>query len=134
MYLTLLNEKQKEFFLGLAYNISNIDGDFSNDEQDMIESYCKEMNIEYSDSIAKQKIDFLLSNITSIFDEKAIKIILFELIGLAMVDNNFDTSERNFLNKIISLYPIDEKIINNIEDYIKSYLDLQNKINNLILN
>ena len=134
MYLALLNKEQKEIFLGLAYNLSNIDGDYSSPEQQMIESYCGEMNIEYSDSIAKVELNTIMENINKIFDNKSIKIVLFELIGLAMVDNNFDKSEYAFLNSIQNLFSVDSEFMSKAENYIKNYLDLQLNINTLILN
>ncbi len=134
MYLALLNKEQKEIFLGLAYNLSNIDGDYSSPEQQMIESYCGEMNIEYSDSIAKVELNTIMENINKIFDNKSIKIVLFELIGLAMVDNNFDKSEYAFLNSIQNLFSVDSEFMSKAENYIKKYLELQLNINTLILN
>lgn len=134
MYLALLNKDQKEMFLGLAYNLSNIDGDYSSSEQQMIESYCGEMNIEYSDSIAKVELNTIMENINKIFDNKSIKIVLFELIGLAMVDNNFDETEHAFLNSIQNLFSVDSEFMSKAENYIKNYLDLQLNINTLILN
>ena len=134
MYLALLNKEQKEIFLGLAYNLSNIDGDYSSPEQQMIESYCGEMNIEYSDSIAKVELNTIMENINKIFDNKSIKIVLFELIGWAMVDNNFDKSEYAFLNSIQNLFSVDSEFMSKAENYIKKYLELQLNINTLILN
>ena len=134
MYLALLNKEQKEIFLGLAYNLSNIDGDYSSPEQQMIESYCGEMNIEYSDSIAKVELNTIMENINKIFDNKSIRIVLFELIGLAMVDNNFDKSEYAFLNSIQNLFSVDSEFMSKAENYIKKYLELQLNINTLILN
>ncbi|MBQ1175577.1 MAG: TerB family tellurite resistance protein [Treponema sp.] len=134
MYLALLNKEQKEIFLGLAYNLSNIDGDYSSPEQQMIESYCGEMNIEYSDSIAKVELNTIMENINKIFDNKSIKIVLFELIGLAMVDNNYDETEHAFLNSIQNLFSVDSEFMSKAENYIKNYLDLQLNINTLILN
>ena len=134
MYLALLNKEQKEIFLGLAYNLSNIDGDYSSSEQQMIESYCGEMNIEYSDSIAKVELNTIMENINKIFDNKSIKIVLFELIGLAMVDNNYDETEHAFLNSIQNLFSVDSEFMSKAENYIKKYLDLQLNINTLILN
>lgn len=133
MYLTLLNYEQKKVFLGLAYNISNIDGDFSESEQQMIESYCVEMDIEYSDSDAKKDLETLLSNINSIFDNKTIKIVLFELVGIAMVDNKFDNSEREFLKKIFDLFEVDREFLNKAESLINSYIEVQNNINSLVI-
>ncbi len=133
MYLALLNKEQKECFLGLAYNIANIDGNYSDSEQQLIESYCAEMDIEYLDSIAKKDFNSLLSNITSLFDNKTIRIVIFELIGLAMIDDNFDEPEHKFINSIIDMFTVESDFINKSENLIKSYLALQFSINTLIL-
>lgn len=133
MYLNLLNRRQKDCFLGLAYNVSNADGDFCEQEHQLLESYCKEMEIEYTEATAKKKIDDILAEITTIFNEKTIKIVLFELIGLVMVDKKFDDLERDLINKIISFFPIDSNFLQQVETLVLSYLDLQNSINALIL-
>lgn len=133
MYLALLNKEQKECFLGLAYNISNIDGNYSESEQKLLESYCDEMNLDYSDSVAKKDLKKLFSNLSDIFDERTIKIVAFELIGLAMVDNNFDKSEYDMINKIIGSFAIDSDFIKNSQRLIQTYLEVQFNINALIL-
>lgn len=133
MYLALLNKEQKECFLGLAYNISNIDGNYSESEQKLLESYCDEMNLDYSDSVAKNDLKKLFSNLSDIFDERTIKIVAFELIGLAMVDNNFDKSEYDMINKIIGRFAIDSDFIKNSQRLIQTYLEVQFNINALIL-
>lgn len=133
MYLALLNKEQKECFLGLAYNISNIDGNYSESEQKLLESYCDEMNLDYSDSVVKKDLEKLFSNLSDIFDERTIKIVAFELIGLAMVDNNFDKSEYDMINKIIGRFAIDSDFIKNSQRLIQTYLEVQFNINALIL-
>lgn len=47
MYLSLLNEKQKELCIGLAINLASVDGNFSEDERVMLDGYCYEMGITY---------------------------------------------------------------------------------------
>ncbi len=133
MYLALLNKEQKECFLGLAYNISNIDGNYSESEQKLLESYCDEMNLDYSDSVAKKDLESLLATITNLFDERSIKVVVFELIGLAMVDNNFDESEYNMINKIIEKFMIGSDFIEKCKSLINAYIEVQYNINSLIL-
>lgn len=133
MYLALLNKEQKECFLGLAYNISNIDGNYSESERKLLESYCDEMNLDYSDSVAKKDLESLLATITNLFDERSIKVVVFELIGLAMVDNNFDESEYNMINKIIEKFMIGSDFIEKCKSLINAYIEVQYNINSLIL-
>ena len=42
MYLTLLNEKEKEIFLGVAFQLAAVDGYYSDEEKEMINGYCQE--------------------------------------------------------------------------------------------
>ena len=119
--------------MGLAYNISNIDGNYSESEQQMLESYCSEMNFVYADSVAKKDLESLLATITNLFDERSIKVVVFELIGLAMVDNNFDESEYNMINKIIEKFMIGSDFIEKCKSLINAYIEVQSNINSLIL-
>ena len=75
------------------------------------------MNLDYSDSVAKNDLKKLFSNLSDIFDERTIKIVAFELIGLAMVDNNFNKSEYDMINKIIGRFAIDSDFIKNSQRF-----------------
>ena len=45
MYLQFLKENDKENFLSLAHGVSLLDGTLGNEEQQMLDSYCSEMDV-----------------------------------------------------------------------------------------
>lgn len=132
MYLALLKENEKEQFLSLAVALACTDGDFGKEEHFMITLYCDEMGVEdHIPTIADKNliIDEVIKN--SEIQNK--KIFIFELIGLAMADNSYEESERTFLNDTAVKFGLNENYVKNCENIISEYLQLQNKINNLVI-
>lgn len=133
MYLSMLNDSQKKIFLGLAYHLSNADGDYSLHEQEMMKSYYEETGIEFDEKVENKSIETLLAELKNNFDLRNIKIIIFELIGLAMVDDDYSDDERAIIKSISIQFTIGENILNEYENLISEYIFLQNKINNAVL-
>ena len=50
MFLNQLSNKEKKAFINLSMMISKSNGVFDEAEQEMIQAYCKEMEIAFSDS------------------------------------------------------------------------------------
>lgn len=42
MFLSMLNETQKRLFLDFAHHMASIDGNYSNEEKEMVKSYCRD--------------------------------------------------------------------------------------------
>ena len=132
MYLTFLTEQEKIYFLGLAYNIAISDGEYSNEEKNIIDNYCKEMNINFTNKMI-QPTDFLISKLSLTSDERTKKIILFEIIGLAMIDNHFDNEEKNIIDKMILDFKLNESLKLKYEELVNKYMCLQNEINQFVI-
>jgi tellurite resistance protein len=77
MFLNKLEDNEKVAFLTLAHHIARSDGDFSENEQNVIATYCMEMQIEdinyNEDSFNLTKI---LSEIKSDENQKILNIII----------------------------------------------------------
>lgn len=134
MYLSLLREDEKNLFLGLAYKVSNIDGDFGDMEKLMIDSYCEEMkiinNIEFYNECHIEEIE---KSIVEKCDMKTKKIIIFEIIGLATSDGKYDVEEKEYISKLAEKFMIESGYINKCENIINEYMSFQNKINMLVI-
>ena len=63
MYLSILNQKEKELFLELAYNLASADGDYSSKENALINGYCQEMQIEFEVKMMTRSLDYIISTI-----------------------------------------------------------------------
>ena len=61
------------------------------------------------------------------------KIIIFELVGLAKVDNKFSDEELLFIKKLAKEFRVAESYINECEMLIDRYIALQCDIEKLVL-
>lgn len=131
MYLSLLNGVEKTNFLSLAMGVASADGNFSEEEQVMIESYCYEMQMEYNLS-CRVPTQMAIDSLREESNENAKKIVVFELIGLALADNNFDKTEKKAIGDICKQFGVDKNYMKKCEDIILEYLGLQERINELV--
>lgn len=133
MYLAMFDEKQKQLFLGLAYHLASIDGDYSEEEKGMMESYCHEMKINFDLEKLNKSIENIVEEIKVEFGEREKKIVIFEATGLAMADNNYDKTEREFIHSIMIDFGIEETFDQKCETVINEYIEFQNKLNRMII-
>jgi len=133
MYLTLLNEKEKEAFLGLAYNLAAADGNYSDEEKDVISGYCEEMQYKFDEKSMVKSTDTLLNMVNANSSEKTKKIIIFELVGLAMADNNYDEDERALISLMEKKFSIDIGYANKCEEELNKYIEFQQKLNQIVI-
>lgn len=134
MYLSLLNDRQKQLFLMLSYNLANSDGDFSEAEQLMINSYATEMGI--SPNINNSFLDDsqIIDELEKSTGKREKKIIIFELIGLAMSDSSYNALEHETIRKVATKFAIDAAFEEYCEKKISEYLMFQNSLNEVVLN
>lgn len=133
MYLSKLSEKQKNLFLELAYQLALIDNDYSEKEKIMIKSYCDEMGMEVPAAVRAASIDEIISAMNSGCMALEKKIIVFEMLGLAMVDGNYDESEREILAEIMRVFEVEEDFARESEKLLDEYIGMQNRMNTLVL-
>lgn len=133
MFLSLLNTNQKLLFTSLVYNLAASDGDVSEDERMVIESYSAEMEMEISLENVDADMDNIISQISNMSGVREKKIIVFEMIGLAMADSNFDEGEREIVRKALRIFNLDVEFGDFCERKIAEYLKLQEELNLKIL-
>lgn len=132
MYLALLKNEEKELFLGLAYNLATLDRDYSDIEKATIAGYCQEMQIIFERKMVKS-LEEILIRINKISDEITKKIVVFEAVGLAMVDNNYEDSERNVIARMENIFELEIGFSVKCESILNEYISLQGRLNQLIL-
>ncbi len=133
MYLTLLNENEKAVFLGMAYNLAIVDGDYSKAEKNIIDGYCQELQIVFNEKTMIKPMDDLIKNIAQNSSEKTKKIIIFELIGLAMADGNYDNNERKIVANMETEFGVFGNFADTCESILNEYITFQNRINSLVI-
>lgn len=134
MYLSLLNNYQKSLFLSLALYLANTDSDYSKEEHEVIQSYCNEMNITENSFIPFTNITEIISKIDESSNTQEKKIVIFEAIGLAMIDNDYSDNEKKLIQLINTYFGFDKTFIIKCEELVNRYLIFQKEINNHILN
>ncbi len=124
MFLSLLNEKQKLLFLGLVYDLASFDGDYSDAEKLMISSYCQEMQMKFDQNNVVKSSNEIIESMNAECGVREKKIIVFEAIGLALTDNNYDVSEKEFIASMISKLNIEKDYDVKCENVLRDYISI----------
>lgn len=136
MYLALLADEEKQLFLRAAVALSRIDGDFAAQEEEMLIAYCEEMSVS-SKTAEWQNVDIdrraVIDKIAAVSGAVGQKIILFEMIGLAMVDGSYDRCEADFINEAAQKFNLSTEYVARCEKLLGDYLQLQGQISELVL-
>lgn len=133
MFLSLLNTDQKRLFISLAYDLSTSDGNFSENEKIAIKSYFIEMDIEVALEDVDKDIENVISEININCGIREKKIIVFEIIGLAMADLHYDDEEKEIVRKALDTFGLDAEFGEFCEKKLSEYLNLQEELNSIIL-
>ena len=135
MYLEFLDQQQRELCIELAINLASTDGVFSQKERLLIEGYCADAGMTYN---FNQKevlpLQAIIENLLIITGTTERKIIVFEMIRLATVDNVFHENERDLINDVALQFEIDESYVQECQEVIEAQIALEERINHLVLN
>ncbi len=124
MFLNRLEDNEKVAFLTLAHHIARSDGDFSENEQNVIATYCMEMQIQ---DVNYNQDNFNLNTILSeIKSSENQKILLLEIMALIYSDG-LHKEEQKILNIIIEQYNISEALFIVYSEWSKSILSISNQ-------
>lgn len=133
MFLSLLNINQKKLFISLAFNLAVSDGEFSENERMVLKSYSLEMGLELKLEDIDTDINHIVSEINNLCGVREKKIIIFEMIGLAMSDDHYDDEERAIVRNALETFELDSEFGNFCEKKLTEYLNLQEELNSKIL-
>ncbi len=123
MFLHRLNSGEREAFLSLCIHVATANGIIETAEYEMMEAYCKEMEIRFFDS--RNVIE--MERIVSVFkdSEPGIKkAVLIEIMGLAYADSSYDVAEQAMITDFAKRICVDETEIKVLRDLMNRYLDL----------
>lgn len=132
MLLNKLQENNKQLFMELELLLVNVDGDFSESEKELVQRHCKEMGIEpieYDDEI---KLDDLLQKINEGMTVKEKKIILIELITVALIDGVYDNKEKQFVDSLRKLLQIPEEVAEQAYGLVNKLVETSISVENFV--
>jgi hypothetical protein len=133
MYLTNLNERQKELFIQLSIHAALANDILEDAEATLISEYCKEMAIENPGVEVKMDLKDVLLELKAISSEQELNIITFEIAALFVFDNEYDKDEKCFMNKLIQVFNIDKEKLKKMFDHINEYSQLVGRITSNLL-
>ena len=94
MFLNTLNTEEKLMFLDMAILASQANGLFEESELDMLEQYCKEMDIKPCKKTELHTIDEIKAFFSNSSDISK-RVAVLELLGIGYVDGNYDEVEND---------------------------------------
>jgi len=98
MFLNELNKNEGIAFMQLVKGLASADNVFAKEEKNLYNDYLEELNINENEILDTD----LNSTCETLKDssERSKNIIYFELIGLALIDGEYDEKEVEFLEEI----------------------------------
>ena len=126
-------ENEKKLFLGMAYDLAFVDSNYSKEEQAIMEAYSHEMQCEFDINTMVKSEDEIIDEIKSNSTIRTKRIFVFELIGLAMVDGNYDENERQLIQKMEVEFGLMKNFSKECEKVIAEYISFQERINSIVL-
>jgi len=130
MFLSILNNQEKEVFLNLVINVAEIDGEFTQAEQNQISAYVLEMGITLKEKHTYNKSNSELLQELSKSTIQVRRSIFIEIVALMVVDGMKD-EEVILLNTIQKEFNIKDAFkeqsitwYNNIAPLYKQGFDL----------
>lgn len=133
MYLALLNQKQKKLFCDIANIIIMADGIFREEERDLLESYGGELGFPVDLNSRNTDLDDVLNHLVASTTEKEKKIIVFESIGLAVIDSDYAKEEQEVIYKMMDKFEISRSFEGDCRSVLEEYISFQNRLNKLVL-
>lgn len=132
MLLNQLSEKSKHTFLKLETFLANVDGKFDKSEEKIIKAHCNEMGLEpipYDVSIPLEEI---VEGVNTEVTVREKKIILIELLTVAIVDGIYDDTEKEFVAALRKLLQIPEEVVQQAYEMVKKLTDISISIENFV--
>lgn len=124
MFLKELNKDEANAFFNLVSIFARIDNEFAKEEKVLLDEYKEELGLvdsEINEMVYEDIIESLKSS-----SDRAKRIIYFELVGLALVDGEYEEEEVDFLEKIAAEFSIPRAKRIAIANYFYNFTDVYN--------
>ena len=112
MYLSMLDNEKRHLFLNLEIYMSQIDGDFSEEEKTIINAHCIEMHIDNNNYEPDIPRDEVLKALRETLTSQEKKIVFLELAATILADNVYHEAEKKLVENLAELLDISEADIN----------------------
>ena len=130
MFLKSLMQGEKFAFYSIAKYLVSIDGEYSAEEQNLMNGFLQEMELNES-QISHIKPEDAIEMLTFSSPSTRRKIYI-ELIGVTLCDEYLHDDERKYLDRIANDFLIDEDTRNKLFDLVTQLLNLYKTMHTLV--
>ena len=130
MFLKSLMQGEKFAFYSIAKYLVSIDGEYSAEEQNLMNGFLQEMELDES-QISHIKPEDAIEMLTFSSPSTRRKIYI-ELIGVTLCDEYLHDDERKYLDRIANDFLIDEDTRNKLFDLVTQLLNLYKSMHTLV--
>ena len=125
MFIGSFPLEMREKFLELVYKVAHIDGEYAEEEAELVRSYQTELGIEDIKETGgiEELVDFFAAQ-----DETARKICLFELLGMVKADGVVSAEETRLIDKVQSAFGLTRETVQAIGDLVEELQIVYDKI------
>jgi len=128
MFVQLLTPQQQISLIKTAEQLIASDNVIAKEEESILQI----LKDQVSQDI-KSAEKFELSSIKQLFDTKKQKIaFLIELVGIALIDEEFHSSERSLITEIASLLNVSDSDLKQVEEWVLQQMALQKSATKLM--
>ena len=122
MFLSRLNNREKNIFMSLALAVARADGIVLDSEKRMLSDYASEMGLSLENPVPEKNFEALLAEINETSSDQTKRIIYVELRALANVDENIAVEEKTLLYSIEQAFCFDKKTISLCINLLDNYI------------
>ena len=122
MFLKELNKNEAICFLYLVSFFAKVDNKFAKEEKVLLEEYKEELEL-LDEEIKPMEYEDVIKLLKDSSD-RARNIIYFELVGLALVDGEYEVEEIDFLEKVSSEFDVSRSKKIAIANYFYNFTDV----------
>jgi len=123
MYLTLLNKKEQENFLELARYSMGLNGEYKDEEEDMLKNYKFECHLSDYIAFRQDEIENIIKTLSK-STKQVKKIVLVELFGILLSDGEVCSEEGKFMDELANRFQIEEYEVKRVYRWVEAMSDI----------
>lgn len=129
MFLKVMNDDEKGKFLELVYKVANIDGEYAEDEEELIRSYKNELGVKTIKDTAtlEELIEYFARK-----NNEIKKVVFFETIGLINADEKIEKEEKEVIVLMQIKFELNEDTYRKLYDVAKKLQSVYDEIFDVI--
>ncbi|MFW2491380.1 hypothetical protein [Clostridium chromiireducens] len=123
MFLNELSKNEGIAFMQLVKSLANSDNTFAKEEKNLYSDYLQELDIKENEVPDDSDLNSIYSTLKD-SSERNRNIIYFELIGLALIDGEYDENEVKLLEEIGERLEIKRNKRISFANYFYNFVDV----------